>query len=147
MHGDSESQLRSEGRAFPGMDGFFEAQAEWSRMQFGPDSERGPLGPLKHLRKEVNEAIETAELLALLKGDSPEAEAVRRELLMEIVDGQFLVFDAGRRAGFTYDQILAACWEKLAINKTRKWNKPTSDEPVEHIRHDEGHGQAAPKGL
>jgi hypothetical protein len=95
---------------------FWKAQAEWSQRTFGTDAERGPAGPLKHLAKEAAEAL-----------DKPKD-------LMEFVDCLFLVCDATRRAGFTVDQLIFAAWEKLEINKRRQWQKPTSDEPVEHVR-------------
>jgi hypothetical protein len=37
---------------------FGPAQAEWSQATFGPDNERGPIGPLKHLAKEVAEVMQ-----------------------------------------------------------------------------------------
>lgn len=98
------------------MRAFWAQQAEWSRATFGSDMERGPAGALKHLAKEVAEAQK-----------SPDD-------IMEYVDCLFLTFDASRRAGFSYDELLAAAWRKLEINKARKWSKPTSDEPVEHDR-------------
>jgi hypothetical protein len=55
---------------------------------------------------------------------------------MEIADCLFLVFDAARRAGMTLDVLLNFCEKKLEINKARKWSKPTTDEPVEHIRYE-----------
>ena len=105
------------------MHDFWNAQAEWSRATFGSDQERGPLGPLKHLKKEIDK-----ELL-------PEVEAGGRGDLIEYVDAQFLIFDACRRAGYTYEQFLEAAWTKLDINRARQWQKPASpDEPVEHVR-------------
>jgi len=95
---------------------FWTEQAAWSQATFGTDAERGPSGPLKHLAKEVNEAM------------------ANPSDVFEFADMLFLVFDSTRRAGFTYDQLLAACFEKLAINKARKWGPRTGDEPVEHVR-------------
>lgn len=95
---------------------FWNSQAEWSQATFGTDAERGPMGPLKHLAKEVAEAMK----------DPTD--------LMEFVDCLFLVCDATRRAGFRVDDLMAAAWQKLEINKARQWSKPTSDEPVEHVR-------------
>jgi hypothetical protein len=94
---------------------FWNGQSEWSQATFGTDSERGPLGALKHLEKEAREAQDSCDWV-------------------EIADCQFLVFDAARRAGMSLDVLMKVCEEKLAINKARKWNKPTSDEPVEHVR-------------
>jgi hypothetical protein len=98
---------------------FWYVLSEWSQATFGPDKERGPVGPLEHLAKEVKEAL-----------DCPSD-------MMEYVDLLFLTFDAARRAGFTYDQLLEWTWKKMEINKLRKWPKPTSDEPVEHIREED----------
>lgn len=95
---------------------FCEAQSEWSQATFGTDSERGPIGALKHLAKEVTEALE-----------NPSDE-------MEYVDCLFLVIDASRRAGISGQRLLGLAFEKLEINKARTWPKPTSDEPVEHVR-------------
>lgn len=96
---------------------FWEDQAEWSNATFGDEYERGPAGPLKHLAKEVQECLEN------------------QDDLEEYADLLFLVFDATRRAGFTYHDLNKALWLKLTKNKARQWPKPTSsDEPVEHIR-------------
>jgi ParB family transcriptional regulator, chromosome partitioning protein len=96
---------------------FWKEQADWSQATFGLDSERGPIGPLKHLAKEAVEA----------QKDPTD--------LMEFVDCLFLTFDATRRAGFTYEQLLEGAWRKLEINKARQWTKPAKgDEPVEHDR-------------
>jgi len=108
---------------------FYERHAEWSQETFGKDSERGPLGPLKHLAKEAQEAIEEAEKAAQsLPGWS------RDKLREEIADCLFLVFDASRRSGMSYAELTRVCMAKLDKNKTRSWPKPTSDEPVEHVR-------------
>lgn len=90
--------------------------AEWSQKTFGPDFERGPKGPLKHLIKEANEALE------------------KQTDLEEYADLLFLTFDATRRAGYSFDELLEMCWKKLEKNKKRIWPKPTIDEPVEHER-------------
>jgi len=95
---------------------FWNEQAVWSRKTFGSDDERGPVGPLKHLQKEIQECL-----------DNPTDD-------MEYVDMVFLIFDAARRKGFTFSTLTKKCFEKLEINKQRQWNKPTSDAPVEHIR-------------
>ena len=95
---------------------FHAAQAEWSQATFGTDAERGPLGPLKHLEKEAREAQKDPKDI------------------MEFVDCLFLTFDASRRAGFTYEQLLVAAWKKLEMNKARTWPKGKPDEAVEHDR-------------
>ena len=98
------------------MDLFWDELGAWSQATFGKDEDRGPQGPLKHLKKEADECLENP-------GD-----------LEEYADLVFLAFDACRRAGFTYWDLEEAIFNKLDKNKKRTWPKPTSDEPVEHIR-------------
>lgn len=98
---------------------FWNLQAEWSQKTFGTDSERGPVGALKHLEKEAREAIE-------------ERDHDRRS--MEIVDCLFLVYDAARRHGLTFEWLYSLAAEKLEINKNRTWQKVAGDEPSEHVR-------------
>jgi hypothetical protein len=100
----------------PNFEGFWDLQAEWSQEVFGNDAERGPIGALKHLSKEVDEVLENPKDL------------------IEYADLLFLVFDATRRAGYDIWDLYYACMTKLAINKQRTWDKPTSDEPAEHVR-------------
>ena len=102
---------------------FWDEEAKWSRATFGSDEVRGPIGPLKHLAKEV------AEVIAELERDGADAEVV-----MELADCQFLIFDAARRFGLTHGALFSACFSKLEINKQRKWNAGSLTEPIEHIR-------------
>jgi hypothetical protein len=96
---------------------FWNEQSEWSQATFGKDSERGPIGPLKHLEKEAKEA----------QSDPTD--------IMEFVDCLFLVFDASRRAGFTLPQLTNAAFRKLEINKQRNYPKTTDmNAAVEHER-------------
>lgn len=98
---------------------FWDAQAAWSQATFGVDSERDHIGPLKHLAKEAVEA------------------QVRPSDPVEIADCLFLVFDAARRSGMTLDTLIKVAEQKLLVNKARKWQKPTDDNPVEHVRDSE----------
>ncbi len=95
---------------------FWPAQAAWSQKTFGADSVRGPEGPLKHLKKEVDEALK--------KPDD----------IMEYADMIFLTMDSCRRAGFTCEQLRIAINEKLKINIARRWSPASATEPVEHVR-------------
>ena len=108
---------------------FWNEQAEWSRATFGSDTERGPLGPLKHLEKEAREAQKE-----IVPRSEYCQEYYKDNLKIELADCLFLTLDAARRAGMTLDELLDTAFQKLEINKQRKWSKPTSDEPVEHIR-------------
>lgn len=87
--------------------------AEWSQATFG---NVGPIGPLKHLRREVLEVI------------------AKPHDLIEWADMQFLLWDAQRRAGITDKQITQAMIEKLAVNKQREWPEPKDGEPRLHIK-------------
>lgn len=87
--------------------------AEWSQATFG---NVGPIGPLKHLRREVLEVI------------------AKPHDLIEWADMQFLLWDAQRRAGITDEQITQAMIEKLAVNKLREWPEPKDGEPRLHIK-------------
>lgn len=94
-------------------------QHRWSSERFGPPSHRGPAGPLKHLKKEVEEALESP-------GD-----------LEEYVDLLFLVLDAAWRAGFSTSSLLRGHQAKLTINEARNhpdWRGADPNEPIEHIR-------------
>lgn len=113
------------------MRSFFYEHAKWSRVTFGSDQERGPIGPLKHLIKEAKEALEAAEYLNY---NEDTKESGRVILYEELADCQFLVFDAARRAGMSYSDLISECFIKLEKNKARKWNKPEKDKPVEHER-------------
>ena len=101
---------------------FWDLQAEWSRATFGPDTKRGPEGPTKHLLKEVQEVLD-----CLSEKDFTNARK-------ELVDCQFLVFDAARRCGMSFLELVALCFEKLEINKKRKWGTASMTEAVEHVR-------------
>ena len=88
----------------------------WSEETFGTRAVRGPIGPLKHLRKEAKEAI--AE-----PGD-----------IKEYADCIILIIDACWRAGFTPSQMEAAVNRKVTENKLRSYPKPTGDEISEHVK-------------
>lgn len=96
---------------------FWDGLSVWSQQTFGPDTERGPTGPLKHLAKEIQECLE-----------KPHDEEEYADLL-------HLVFDAARRAGIrSPHQFFVTAMAKLAKNRGRKWGSPSSDDLVEHIR-------------
>ena len=96
------------------------AQAKWSQATFGADSERGPIGALRHLQKEAQEAMDV-----LGSGQTGYAE--------EMADCLLLVIDAARRGGVGITQLIEAATEKQKVNEAREWPKPVDDTPVEHI--------------
>lgn len=100
---------------------FVKEQAEWSQVTFGLDKDRGPLPSLKHLRLEVDEAIEAYEKDYV--GGFQE----------ELADCFLLLIDSARRGEVEFPLLLLTSVLKLQENKNRKWPQPTSDEPVFHI--------------
>jgi NTP pyrophosphatase (non-canonical NTP hydrolase) len=115
------------------MRAFWEARNKWSERTFGEVYERNPLGPIRHLKKEIDEELLplAEQLYESQTGDRDKLYAALKE---EIVDALFLVFDAAMRACLSYDDLEAAAWRKLVKNEQRKWPKPTKDQPVEHDR-------------
>lgn len=119
---------------------FWNEHAAWSQATFGTDAERGPIGPLKHLalkvmvellgipRKVVDKALSQSTRCL------PSGEHRNPESLEELGDLLFLVFDATRRTGWGYDQLVEQCFAKLEINKQRVWGPRTKDGAVEHVR-------------
>ena len=94
----------------------WDSLANWSRATFGADTERGPVGPLKHLAKEAQEAIASP-------GDAS-----------EYADCFILVCDAARRSGMSLDRLLQAVADKLEINRQRHWPAPVADQAIEHLK-------------
>jgi NTP pyrophosphatase (non-canonical NTP hydrolase) len=120
-------------KSVPNLGQFWVEHAAWSRETFGQDHVRGPVGAMKHLAKEVQEVL--AELADWPCGTRDAKKEKDAKLIEEFADCVFLVFDACRRAGFDYQQLVRACFDKLEKNKVREWQKPTAgDEPVEHVR-------------
>ena len=95
-----------------------EDQRVWSQETFGKDTERGPIGALKHLELEAREAQ-----------DAVGTPAIREEL----ADCFLLLFDAARRAGMSAEELVREATKKMAKNKKRKWQVPVNDEPVLHV--------------
>lgn len=93
-----------------------EDQSYWSQNTFGSDAVRGPIGALRHLKKEADEAIANPSC----------AE--------EYADCMLLILDASRRAGIKVMQLLESCQAKMVKNKARSWPTPIDDTPVEHVR-------------
>lgn len=93
----------------------------WADSVFG--ELRRPDGAVAHLAKEVAELAE-----------HPYDD-------MEYADCLMLVLDAASNAGIGADDLLNTCWEKLAINRNRKWGKPGVDGVVEHVRGTDGDRQ------
>jgi hypothetical protein len=113
-------------------------QAEWSQATFGTDQERGPVGALKHLQKEAREAHEAYERLSIARtanvGREEAVSDAKAELATELADCLLLLLDASRRSGIKFATLVDHAKAKMIVNRQRTWPKPTSDEPVEHVR-------------
>lgn len=100
----------------------YKAIVEWQLTQFGTAEQRGPVGPLRHLVKEANEAIDSF--------GSGSNELGKRE----VVDCLFLTLEASWRSGMTLPELIELLWTKLRENRARSWPAVTADQPVEHVR-------------
>lgn len=92
----------------------FREAAEWSDAIFGAN--RSPMGPLKHLAKEVTEAQE------------------KPSDITEYADMILLVMNAAHCNGWDGYALLEAVDKKLQINKQRKWGALNSEGISEHVK-------------
>lgn len=95
-------------------DQLFREHGEFSIETFG--RLRGPEGPISHLKKEIEELLQNP-------GDK-----------MEYADCLLLLMDAWRLIGGTSEDMVAAAYQKLQINRKRKWGTPDENGVVEHVR-------------
>ena len=86
--------------------------SKFSTETFG--SNRNPIGPLKHLLKEVQEVI-----------DEPSDSE-------EFADCLLLFIDAIRLNGHTFEDIIYAAFKKLEKNRNREWPPLNSEGYSEH---------------
>lgn len=99
-----------------GWQDFWDQCTTWQQETLG---NRGSKGPLAHLAKEVVE----------IQNNPRDLE--------EYADAVFMIINALYNEGFTFWDLLQACWKKLEINKLRSWPKPSADnldKPIEHIK-------------
>lgn len=112
-------------------------QAKWSQATFGSDEVRGPIGPLKHLLKELTtEVLGVADYMtveAIMGLDIKGGEGL--DDIVEWGDMLLLLLDAIRRKGFTWEGVVVAAWNKMDVNEQREWPPdPTNQRPVEHVK-------------
>lgn len=118
---------------------FVSEQQEWSARTFGDDTERGPVGPMKHLAKEVLVemlGLDKAEVEALLSKVDPVQAAEYMEDVEEFADLLILVFDPGWRAGHTVVPMMQAGRAKMEKNRQRQWPTARNGDPNEAVEHD-----------
>ena len=110
-------------------------QSTWSQATFGSDAHRGPLGGLKHLAKEANEAILAyATLSSCDEAIDPMHKHYCSDYHTELADILIILLDVSRRSGLTPLDLIRKAQAKMEVNKQRKWNVPQGDEPTEHVR-------------
>jgi len=99
----------------PNLDYIMAKIAKFSDTKFGVD--RTFTAPLYHLKKEVDECIESGEI-------------------EEYVDMQLLLLDSYRKRFPDFDTqiLLNCCEEKIETLYKRKWGLPDENGVVEHIR-------------
>lgn len=119
-------------------------QSEWSQSTFGTDAARGPLGPIRHLRKETVEAEEAWEAVqkAVADGD-PHAAMLAEKFTEERADMLLLLLDLNRRSGGTPLSLVQAAQAKMRINRTRVYPRTPDGVPSEHVRERPGLSLAA----
>ena len=87
--------------------------SEWSNATFGPGQRTD--GMIAHLAREVQELKESPTTLS------------------EYADCLMLLIDAAGSVGFNMDDLVKATFEKLEINKKRKWGPANEDGSIEHV--------------
>lgn len=113
-------------------------QADWSARTFGPATVRGPLGPLDHLEKEIEEVRRAHKHRRRCRTASAEVkQRAHANELEEWADLLILVFDGAMRSGFSPVQIFRAYRSKLTVNRQREWpdwRTAAPDKAIEHVR-------------
>ena len=90
-------------------------QEQWSQRTFGPDTVASCRGPLNHLKREAQEAIDTPQDVT------------------EFADCLLLVMDASRRAGHTLFDLIEAARRKQQICLQRKYGPPDAEGVSVHV--------------
>lgn len=99
---------------------------KWSDDTFdnGNHNNRRSLSVAYHLKKEIDELIESLE----------KSFDNKEQVNEEIVDCFMQLLDIATLYGLNSDELISKSYEKLEINKNRKWGKPDGNGVVEHIR-------------
>ena len=92
---------------------------EWGDATFGDRQQAD--GIVAHLKKEVAELHED-----ILSGNTEHAKT-------EFADCFMLFLEAASHSGLSVNDLVTLTYEKLEINKKRKWGKPDKDGSIQHI--------------
>ncbi len=128
------------------------AASSFTDKAFGEN--RSPNGALNHLHQEISEVFKSIEALeefhktapTELRGDGRDGDwsltsealekfiELRHEKIIEYADCLLLLLDAISCEKLSVKVIVRAAYEKLEINKTRKWGTPDANGIIEHIK-------------
>lgn len=96
----------------------FDEIAAWQRETFGQST---ALSKIEHLKEEIEELRIDLAIDGLGKH-------------LEFADCFILLFGAADASGMTYEDIMNAIDEKMAINRSRKWGDPDANGVVKHVK-------------
>jgi len=105
----------------------YESITQWQSVTF---SKATALSKIAHLAEELSELV-----VELQKTPAPADPKNKR---LEFADCFILLFGAASSDGMTYENIVDAIEEKMAINKARRWGEPNKNGVVNHIREEDG---------
>lgn len=97
---------------------------EFSDKTFGGHERK--LAMLHHLKKEVDELIDSIEIFENKVCDLPSTKAISN-ICGEFSDCLILLLDCASHFGLTANRYIELAEEKMEINKTRKWGKPNEN--------------------
>jgi NTP pyrophosphatase (non-canonical NTP hydrolase) len=92
---------------------------EWSSKTFGARSGQTTLGVCNHLAKEVGELYD-----GLTANDYEE----------EFADCFMLLLELAKFSGISAEKLVDLTYQKLEVNKNRKWGNILPDGSIEHIK-------------
>lgn len=109
--------------------------SEWSDNQFndGVFNHERSLSISFHLQKEAKELTEALSIFFLGKEVDDHAKNLI-DIGEELADVFMLLLDCTTHMGYDADDLVTAAFNKLEVNRQRKWGKPDKNGVVEHIK-------------
>lgn len=96
----------------------FQEVVEWQDKTFPSIT---TVSTLYHLKEEVEELR-----IDIINGDPKKR--------IELADCFILLYGVARKEGMSFDDIMKAIDEKMAINKARKWGEPKENGVINHVK-------------